>query len=265
MLQHPVRKIITDEIWSKLEKALAVAKHSAAGAPGGMTDREFLEAVLHLQRTGSPWRDLPTPLGYWHAVYMRFRRWEARGVWQRLWKNLQAEPFAGARGVLEDSTTVRAHPHAAGAQKKNGGDQALGRSRGGFSTKIHAATLDENCAVALHLTAGQAHDGRQFETLYESLDPENVLEFAALDRGYDADRIRERLALDGIEPVIPPISSRCQKLPYDKELYRGRNRVERFFNKLKQFRRMATRYDKLAKTFCAALHLVAAFLILRNS
>ena len=118
MLKHPVRKIITDEVWSKLEKALAAAKHSAAGAPGQMTDREFLEAVLHLQRTGSPWRDLPTQLGYWHAIYMRFRRWEARGVWQRLWKNLQAEPFAGARGVLVDSTTVRAHPHAAGAPKK---------------------------------------------------------------------------------------------------------------------------------------------------
>ena len=148
--------------------------------------------------------------------------------------------------------------------KKNGGDQALGRSRGGFSTKIHAATIDENCAVALHLTAGQAHDGRQFEALYESLDADNVLEFAALDRGYDADRIRERLVLDGIEAVIPPIRTRAKKLPYDKELYRARNRVERFFNKLKQFRRLATRYDKLAKTFLAAVCLVAAFLIIRN-
>ena len=81
-------------------------------------EREFLEAVLHLQRTGSPWRDLLPELGYWHAVSMRFRRWEARGVWARLWKNLQAEPFAGARGLLLDSTTVRAHPHAAGAPKK---------------------------------------------------------------------------------------------------------------------------------------------------
>ena len=141
----------------------------------------------------------------------------------------------------------------------------MGRSRGGLSTKIHAATIDENCAVALHLTPGQAHDGRQFESLYESLDPENVLESAALDRGYDADRIRERLALDGLAAVIPPISTRCQKLPYDKALYRGRNRIERFFNKLKQFRRIATRYDKLAKTFFAAVHLVAAFLIVRNS
>jgi len=97
------------------------------------------------------------------------------------------------------------------------------------------------------------------------LEADNVLEFAALDKGYDADRIRERLALDGIEAVIPPISSRSKKLPYDKELYRGRNRVERFFNKLKQFRRLATRYDKLAKTFFAAVCLVAAFLIARNS
>lgn len=149
--------------------------------------------------------------------------------------------------------------------KKNGPDQALGRSRGGFSTKIHAATLDENCAVALHLTAGQAHDGRQFEALYESLPADNVLEFAALDKGYDADRIRERLAYEGIEPVIPPISTRSRKLPYDQERYRGRNRIERFFNKLKQFRRIATRYDKLAKTFFAAVCLVAAFLIVRNS
>jgi transposase len=119
--------------------------------------------------------------------------------------------------------------------------------------------------VALHLTPGQAHDGRNFESLYDRLDPDNVMESAALDKGYDADRIRERLAVDGIQAVIPPISTRCKKLHYDKALYGERNRVERFFNKLKQFRRMATRYDKLAKTFAAALHLVAAFLIAKNS
>lgn len=141
----------------------------------------------------------------------------------------------------------------------------MGRSRGGLTTKIHAATIDENCSVALHVTPGEAHDGRQFESLYESLPPDNVLEFAALDKGYDADRIRDRFATDGIEAVIPPISTRSQKLHYDPALYRERNRVERFFNKLKQFRRLATRYDKLRKTFTAALHLVAAFLILRNS
>ncbi|MEO6870923.1 MAG: IS5 family transposase [Chthoniobacterales bacterium] len=130
---------------------------------------------------------------------------------------------------------------------------------------MHAATLDENCAVALHLTPGQAHDGRQFESLYQSLPADNVLETAILDRGYDADRIREQLASDGIEPVIPPLPARSVKPPFDRELYRQHNRIERFFNKLKQFRRLATRYDKLARTFLAAVHLVAAFLILKNS
>jgi transposase len=141
----------------------------------------------------------------------------------------------------------------------------LGRSRGGLTTKIHAATIDENCSVALHLTPGQAHDGRQFECLYESLEAENVLENAVLDKGYDADRIRERLSYEGIQAVIPPISTRCKILTYNKELYRQRNHVERFFNKIKNFRRIATRYDKLSKTFFASVHLVAAFLIVKNS
>jgi transposase len=101
-----------------MEPAILAAKHSAAGAPAKLSDRDFLEAVLYLNRTGCPWRDLPNALGYWHAVYMRFRRWEERGVWQRLWKDLQTEPFAQARAMFLDSTTVRAHHHAAGAPKK---------------------------------------------------------------------------------------------------------------------------------------------------
>jgi len=141
----------------------------------------------------------------------------------------------------------------------------LGRSRGGFSTKIHAAAVDENSPVALHLTEGHAHDGRQFEVLYESLEQENVLEAACLDKGYDADRIRERLLVDGIEPVIPPICTRSKKLYYDKHRYKKRNRIERFFNKLKQFRRIATRYDKLARSFFSAVYIVSSFIIAKNS
>jgi transposase len=141
----------------------------------------------------------------------------------------------------------------------------LGRSRGGLSTKIHAATIDENCSVALHLTAGHAYDGRQFEFLYESLARDHALESVARNKGYDADRIRERLSDDGLLAIIPPIPSRVRKLHYDKALYRERNRIERFFNKLKNFRPIATRYDKLEKTFFAALCLVSAFILVRNS
>jgi transposase len=115
------------------------------------------------------------------------------------------------------------------------------------------------------LTPGQAHDGRQFEALFESLPQDNVIEAAMLDKGYDADRIRERLEIEGIEAVIPPISSRARAIPYDHARYRSRNRVERFFNKIKHFRRIATRYDKLSTTFFSAVCLVAAFVIARNS
>ena len=129
-IEHP-RRMITDKVWHQLERALSKAKHSQAGAPPAMSDREFLEAVLYLNRTGSPWRDLPPELGYWHAVYMRFRRWQQRGVWKRFWQELQSEAFAGARELLMDSTTIRAHQHAAGAPKKTPQIRLLDALEGG--------------------------------------------------------------------------------------------------------------------------------------
>lgn len=113
-----VRTMISTKVWRKLEAAIAVAKHSKAGSPAKMSDRAFMEALLYLNRTGTPWRDLPAELGTWNVVYMRFKRWSERGVWHRLWQELQREPFAQARELLMDSTTIRAHPHAAGAPKK---------------------------------------------------------------------------------------------------------------------------------------------------
>jgi len=113
-----VRKIITDGVWLKLSEAIDQAKHSRAGKPPTQEERLFLEALLWLARTGSPWRDLPGELGHWHNVYMRYRRWEDRGVWARLWASLQTEELAEARALFIDSTTVRAHQHAAGAPKK---------------------------------------------------------------------------------------------------------------------------------------------------
>lgn len=133
-----------------------------------------------------------------------------------------------------------------------------------MSTKIHAACRDENQTVGLALAPGQAHDAPGFDTLYKQLDADNVLEAIAMDKAYDSDHIRERLETDGIEPVIPPKANRIAPPLYDKERYKQRNRVERFFNKLKQFRRIATRYDKLARTFGSALLVVATFIHLRS-
>jgi putative transposase len=113
------RLLISDGLWQKLEPMVRQAKHPA-GAPPAQSDRDFLEAVLYVVRTGQPWRDMPKELGHWHTVYVRYRRWEKSGVWQRLWHAVRQSGDRQIRHLFVDSTTVRAHHHAAGALKKKG-------------------------------------------------------------------------------------------------------------------------------------------------
>ena len=112
-----VRLLLTDAAWVELAPILATIK-SRAGSPPVLSDRMFIEAVLSLARTGTPWRDLPEAFGHWDAVYNRFRRWERRGIWRRLWACVQAEGCPLPRLLFSDATIVRAHQHAAGALKK---------------------------------------------------------------------------------------------------------------------------------------------------
>jgi len=97
--------------------ATKAAVKSRAGAPPKLTDRDFVEAVLYLARTGCPWRDLPERFGHWDAVDPRFRRWEKAGSWRALFAVLPAD-LAGVETILLDRAVIRAHPHAAGAPKK---------------------------------------------------------------------------------------------------------------------------------------------------
>jgi putative transposase len=109
-----VRLVLTDEAWAEISPILATLK-SRAGSPRALPDRLFLEAVLSIARTGTPWRDLPQDFGHWNAVYNRFRRWEARGIWRQLWERLSAEDCPITRHLFLEATIVRAHQHAAGA------------------------------------------------------------------------------------------------------------------------------------------------------
>jgi transposase len=256
------RLMLTDEAWDRLAAALAAVK-SRAGAPPKQGDRDFIEAVLHVARTGEPWRDLPERFGRWDAVYQRFRRWEKAGRWRALFAQLP-DDLQAVREVFFDSSVVRAHPHAAGALKRKGGQeaQALGRSRGGFGTKVHLAAADEKTALAVVLTPGQAGDAPRYPELIAGVPEACPVQAGAADRSYDSDAIRADLKRRGIEPVIPPRSNRKESIPYDKAKYRRRNKVERLFNRLKQFRRIATRYDKLDETFLALIHLTAAFVMI---
>jgi transposase len=112
-----VRLLLTDEAWAEIAPILATLK-SRAGSPPALSDRLFIEAVLYLARTGIPWRDLPAEFGHWDAVYNRFRRWERRGSWRRLWERLQGGDGPLTCHLFIDATIVRAHQHAAGALKK---------------------------------------------------------------------------------------------------------------------------------------------------
>jgi transposase len=112
-----LRLVITDAVWAEIAPVLRTIKHYA-GSPPRLSDRMFIEAVLYQARTGIPWRDLPDDFGHWDAVYNRFRRWEARDLWQQLWQHLQHNGSQLAHQVFIDATIMRAHQHAAGAPKK---------------------------------------------------------------------------------------------------------------------------------------------------
>jgi putative transposase len=136
------------------------------------------------------------------------------------------------------------------------GDQAIGRSRGGLSTKIHALVDALGNPVELMLSPGQAGDLTCAEPLLENFDPVALIG----DKAYDADAFIKTLADRQITPVIPSHPRRALPLPCDFALHCERNLVERFFNKLKHFRAIATRYDKLARNFLAGVHLASAMI-----
>jgi transposase len=136
----------------------------------------------------------------------------------------------------------------------------MGRSRGGLTTKIHALVDANGLPVALKLTEGQAHDGRSAADMLGRLGPGHVL---LADRAYDSDALRQSLKERGAWANVKPMPHRVNVPPFSPFLYRYRNLVERFFNKLKHYRAIATRYEKHAANYLALVKLAAARIWLR--
>ena len=149
---------------------------------------------------------------------------------------------------------MRAHQHAAVA--KGGQEyQALGRSRGGLSSKLHAKIDALGMALQIEVTGGEVNDITQAHRLLTG-----ECDYLLADRGYDSNELRQTLKDLEIEPVIPGRKHRREPIEYDQHLYKERNFVERFFNRIKQFRRIATRYDKTVVMFKGDI-LMAAILL----
>ena len=136
----------------------------------------------------------------------------------------------------------------------------MGRSRGGLTTKIHALVDANGLPVVLKLTEGQAHDGRSAEGMLDNLQPGQVL---IADRAYDSDLLRHTITAQGAWANIRPLTRRRHKPAFSPFLYRYRNLVERFFNKLKHFRAVATRYEKHAANYLALVKLAAVRIWMR--
>jgi transposase len=253
------RHAIRDEDWDRI-KDLLPGREDLPGVTA-KDNRLFIDAVLWIAKTGAPWRDLPERFGNWNSAWRRFDRWARKGVWQKVFEQLKDPDL---EWLMLDSTVVRAHACAAGARKGADGtggqeDQALGRSRGGFGTKIHIAVDGLGNPVRFSVTAGQVGDLTQAEGLLEGLEPGAVI----ADKGYDSDKFVAKVESVGAEVVIPPLGCRKVLREYDEHLYKERNKAERFIGLIKQYRRVATRYEKTARNFLAFVHVAAIVVLLR--
>jgi transposase len=223
-----------------------VTDNRARGGRPPRGHRRTLDGIFWIARTGAPRRDLPAEFGAWNSVYQQFRRWPLAGTWDVMPEALaDADPDAAALQMI-DRTTIRAHHCAAGAR---GGThcQGLGRSRGGVTTKRHADTNAHGLPLGLLITPGETHDAKLAAELTDSIAGRPLALLG--DNGYDSDDIRHDAGFHGTMPMIPTKSNRKVQFTVEHAIYSLRNRIERFFNRLKNARRVATRYDKMANIF----------------
>jgi len=158
-------------------------------------------------------------------------------------------------GYADDRFDACQSASLSGGRKRGEHKQAVGRSRGGRNTKIHALADAKGRLIAILLTGGEAHDCPVAERLIRRTKaPKRMLG----DKAYDSAELREELDERGTTAVIPNRCNRKQPFSFSKRLYKLRWRIESAFNRLKDFRRIATRYDRLARNYLASVCLVAA-------
>jgi transposase len=201
-----------------------------------------LSAILFVLSEGCTWRGIDQPDANWNSVYRYYRRWCRNGVWNKVWEVVA--PSLDCKTVFIDSTHIKVH--RCGLNPSGGREaQAIGKTKGGWNTKIHGAVNQRGVPLSLLLSPGNEADISHAEELVDKI----LADTLAADKGYDSDDFRIWLFERDVTPCIPAKSNRIDPLPYNKKCYRKRHLIENFFASIKTFRRVATRYDKLAETF----------------
>ena len=171
----------------------------------------------------------------------------------------QSTDDADLQEVMLDGTIVRSHACAAGYKKDGNAKQALGRSKGGFTTKIHAMVDGLGNPLKFILTGGNRNEIIKAEELIENIKDTNVL----ADKAYDSDKFKNKIKEQGCQHTIPPRRNRKNQHEYDAHIYIERHLTECFFGKLKQFRRIFSRFDKIKHTFQAFIDFASTLINLR--
>ena len=262
------RHDLTDREFNAIRYFLPAQRPKRPGRPW-TNHRVVINGILWILKTGSPWRDLPNEFGKWQTVYARFRRWTNDDLWRRIYRSLLTR--VDALDKLDrtlwcvDGSVVRAHRCASGMieqSEENDKLVALGRSRGGYATKIHVLCDGRGTLLGVTLTGGQRHESTEFKNLMGQCEMslhryESRPDAIAGDKGYSSDAIREHIEYRSIEPVIASRSNETRDDSFDRASYRNRNIVERLIGWLKESRRIATRYDKLPCSYIAFVYLAA--------
>jgi len=263
---------LTDPQWELIEPLLP-QRTATTGRPP-KDPREKLNGILWCLCSGAPWRDVPERFGRWQTVYDYYRNWRDDGTFDRIVEALQIH--LDRHGQIDwdlwciDGSTIRATRAAAGATKKSltqhpqePEDHALGRSRGGFSSKIHLVTDGRGLPLAVEVTPGQRHESTQVEAVMNDIAipqplgrPRKRPRRLAGDKAYSSHSIREWLHAHRISGVIPRKSNeRKGSHPFDQQSYRRRSVIEQCVGWLKECRRIGTRFEKLAISFMAMFKL----------
>ena len=231
----------------------------AHGVPR-VDDRRVVSGIVYVIKHGLQWKDAPKGYGPHKTLYNRFIRWSRLKVFDRIFAALSGEGPRPERIMIELDASESAS-HGGEPFKKGVLSRCIGRTKGGLNSKLHVVCDGAGKPLVMMLTEGQMSDHKGARLMFNALPKAKTL---IADKGYDSSAFRDALKERGTEPCIPPRRNRKTPIDYDKALYKQRHKVENLFAKLKDWRRIATRYDRCAHTFFSAICIAAAVAFFLN-